>query len=216
MRERPIIMSGESVRAITAARKSQTRRVIKDAPRGRYEYEMASGLAIDKYQVPGGSPVDLNAVRCAYGKPGDRLWVRETWFFVEGPEQRERGALRYRADEPSPVPERTWRSPLFMPRWASRLTLEVTAVRVERLCDISDADALAEGVGEVTFIPDDGFPPSLGYPSPADGREYPLLYPTAREAYRHAWDALNAKRGYPWTSNPWVWVVTFRRVEDIP
>lgn len=179
MRERPIIFSGESVRAILDGRKVQTRRVIKPVqPR-------------DDGRWPAGrDPVP----DCPFGRVGDRLWVRETW--ADHPDGD--GPI-YRAtdptwdDEPGSI---RWRPPIHMPRWASRLTLEVAGVRVERLQAIDKAGARAEGCHG---IDGDGH---RGYVPPLD-------------QFEAAWDALNGKRA-PWSSNPWVWVVTFRCVEERP
>lgn len=209
VRERPIIMQAESVRAILAGRKTQTRRAYK--PRNPEPWELPPG---EGYKDDGTSwPMyqdtygDFHPVRCPYGAPGDRLWVREAWrpWFDES----EYAVVQYRADGATRKPEgldvatgwnfahecddatdeSPWRSPLFMPRWASRLTLEVVEVRVQRVQDISGEDAVAEGAA--------GF----------GGLQVPKV------AFAAGWDSLNAKRGFPWASNPWVWAVTFKRVE---
>lgn len=99
-----------------------------------------------------------------------------------------------------------WRPSIYMPRWASRITLEVTEVRVERLQDISEEDAQAEGVERC-----DGFPLSLGYPAGEDDGKC-VLYPSAVRAFSVLWDSLNHERA-PWRSNPWVWVIRFKRVQ---
>jgi hypothetical protein len=176
-RERPIIFSGPMVRVILSGRKTQTRRVVKC--RGGLD-----ALAMHQYG------------RCPYGVPGDRLWVRETWgrYNVAPP-----GVL-YRADEaPRPCgdPER-WRPSIFMRRADSRITLEVTAVRVERLNSISEEDARAEGASW----------------SPNQSEQYPdgLALQPANAAFRCMWDSINGKRA-SWASNPFVWVVEFRRVQ---
>ena len=157
MKERPILFSGPMVRAILDGRKTQTRRVVKPQPVGRQR--VIEGLA---HVTRGMNPADDGAVwyvgdcissgveiRCPFGSPGDRLWVKETWC-------RGRAFVFYRADcggdPPSeytddwnaPLVDR-WRPSIHMPRSASRLTLEVVSVRVERLADISEADAKAEG-----------------------------------------------------------------------
>ena len=172
-----------------------------------------------------------------YGGPGDRLWVRETWryhdwtndglpwiaYAADGCHRLCEHVTADWADRVCDVwatlsdpdnyqidgaaRDRKWRSPLFLPRWASRLTLRVTSVRVERLQAITEEDAIAEGVRAVVFTPDDGFPSSIGYVfGDDDGRS--VLYPTAREAFAVGWDSINGKRA-PWASNPWVWVVGF-------
>ena len=145
---------------------------------------------------------------CPYGAPGDRLWVRETWAVGD----RDNDVL-YAADPlwnvngvavPPPINKGTvhagnWRPSIHMPRWASRITLEVTGVRVERVRDITEADAIAEGI----------IPQAYGFG--VEGLHMSLQ--TAREAFGCLWDSINAKRGYGWSVNPWCWVVAFRRVE---
>lgn len=248
MKERPILFSAPMVRAVLAGTKTQTRRLVK--PRVA---ELIAFLASTE-EVSGGAPDLLGQghlgsefrlwsaeypdegstpVPCPYGAPGDRLWVRETFyddFSSRGEQRGERdqdGRIRgieYRADHdcrnweagcpcnPDGDGKRSeWRPSIFLPRWASRIDLEVTSVRVEQLQAITEADARAEGVGSVTFIPDDGFPPSIGWMfGKDDGKS--KLYPTARGAFEVGWDSINGERG-SWASNPFVWVVSFRRVE---
>lgn len=163
MKTRGIIFSGPMVRAILDGKKRQTRRT------------------------------DAGASDCPYGVAGDRLWVRETFAPVEtGPGQvavayRETcpdGVFTYVGPDGAPADKRVsrWKSPLFLPRAWSRLLLEVTAARLERLQDISESDAILEG---------------------CSGKSG-----DARGEYREVWNALNAKR-HPWAKNPWVWVVEF-------
>jgi len=157
--ERPILFSGEMVRAILDGRKTQTRRIVRGHP----------------HTV---KPLNIG---CPYGVPGDRLWVKETFALSRfDPESHEDEDTKdpsqwdgvvYRADGEHGSWEHydgkggrarisaPWRPSIYMPRWASRITLEVTSVRAERVQDISEQDAQAEGISEVTFIPDDGFPP---------------------------------------------------------
>ncbi len=219
MKERPIIFSAESVQAILRGTKTQTRRVIK--PRPPYYTGQILGpewYAPVKYDrwgemYPGadvfGAYDDSGewGARCPYGAPGDRLWVKEVWAVSK----------HYDATKPRDLPDDTqvwwcdatrynvpdgdwqrgrWRSPLHMMPWASRLTLEVTSVRVERVQEISRADAIAEGV--------------FNYPANTPAEQ---LFGGPVEDYGLLWDSLNAKRGYPWASNPWVWVVGFRRID---
>lgn len=188
MKERPILFSGAMVRALFAGTKTQTRRVVKPQPS----------------TVRDGEPVwpaDKRTLRmrfeaCPYGEPGDRLWVRETWR-VRVPDQDGR-VLDYRADHTSEDPcDEPWSPSIFMPRSASRITLEITDVRIERLQDITSADAIAEGIetaGE-------------------EWRHY--LDPkgdclTPRNSYRTLWMSINGPGS--WADNPWVWCLTFRRV----
>lgn len=193
MSERGIIMQAESVRAILAGIKTQTRRVYK--PRNPEPWELPPGEGYKDdgtpwpmYQDTYG---DFHPVPCPYGAPGDRLWVKEAWKPLGSDD------IAYRASEDDMAGP--WLSPLFLKREHSRLTLEVVAVRVQRVQEISEADARAEGCSW-----------SDGAKEFGQDTEAPF---TARDAYANTWDGLNAKRGYPWASNPWVWAVTFRRVE---
>lgn len=209
MKERPIIMSGESVLAILAGRKTQTRRVVKPQP---YSGAEPIGRAASQFggrksgfgwafRIPDGSKTGQAC--WAPWAPGDRLWVREAWEIEPG-YRPILDIVHYRADgDPLPDPGEegirlAWRSPLFMPRWASRLTLEVVEVRVQLVQEISRRDAEAEGVAGVVLsdFTDDSVYGQV------------LLDPVA--GYRASWDALNAKRGFPWASNPFVWVVEFK------
>lgn len=228
MKERPILFSGEMVRAILDGRKTQTRRVVRLPPgyeHGEvYGYEGSHNgrhfLACD----PGPS----RAIPCPYGAPGDRLWVRETWaargnddgYPVDaagniakwGPGV----SLVYRADTrlgaygADVLPDggqwfNNWRPSIHMPRWASRLTLEIVSVRLERLQDITEADALAEGIRSTRLeIANMDVYHVEDWPTDRCGE-------TARDMFRSMWDSINGKRA-PWQSNPWVWVVTFRKL----
>lgn len=200
VRERPIIMAAESVRAIFAGRKTQTRRPVKKPLRdGVHSPKMRSPQFYDRGRRPiwtwlvgeGPYAYAVGDRYCPYGQPGDRLWVRETW--AEGPSGPIYKAdfdtsdgfgsvvINMRTGETCPL---RWRSPIHMRRKHSRLTLEITDVRVERVQDISEADAWAEGVERIDKEP--------------------------RIAFANAWDALNAKRGYGWDVNPWVRAISFR------
>lgn len=212
MKERPILFSGEMVRAILNNLKRNTRRIVM--PRSKpnlaplsmepwysddeqlFHYDKQFELIDGRVHYrKDGQPVWIGKhpdyptgekfFTCPYGKVGDHLWVRET-FVVAGT-----GACFYRAD--GEIEERywAWQPSIYMPREYSRISLEITNVRVERLQDISDADAQAEGVDRGTE---------------------PIV--SARYAFGQLWNSINAKRGYDWDSNPWVWVVEFRRVEQ--
>lgn len=205
MKERPILFSAPMVRAILTGTKSQTRRVVKPTPQTVRNHRSA---------VWDGDPAELMKLlttagrRCPYGQPGDRLWVREAWM----PDPPCDGTWGYtawagsRIGQIAAVPERfqhpafcnyraswlhgtdglRWTPGIHMPRWASRITLEVTEVRVERLQDISEADAQAEGV----------------YTDPAC---------PAYDAYAQLWDEINGPGS--WEANPWVWAVSFKVVK---
>jgi hypothetical protein len=131
---------------------------------------------------------------CPYGAPGDQLWVRETWWWDETKE--DLSIVQYRASGEMPKYMRgdgeKWRPPIHMPRWASRITLEIVSVRVERVQEITELDAGWEGF------------PSCSVTS--DWTE------KARPWFRTLWDSINAKRGFGWEKNPFVWVLEFKRI----
>jgi hypothetical protein len=182
MREYPILFSGEMVRAILNGQKTQTRRVIKPQP--------SKGMTVDQcHWVESGWALwddkgcTCKTVRCPYGFPGDILWVRETWL-------QDGEIYLYKANFGKGVLSDSWdghwKPSIFMPRRASRILLKISSIRVQRLRDISHEDAVAEGFWNKT-------------PGEAWGRlGFSLL-----------WDKLNAKRGYSWDSNPWVFVIDF-------
>lgn len=205
MKERPILFSGPMVRAILEHRKTQTRRVVKPRPHSATN-AMADG---DWWPHRGRSynlghksksfAKDVGAL-CPCGTPGDRLWVRETWACLD-PERRT--PVLYRASE-SPLREYVWRPSIHMPRWASRITLDVTDVRVERLQDITEEDAKAEGVEQTS----DGWwrlPDEARLPGENDCASHP------RAAFSALWESINGKGS--WAANPWVWVISFNRIE---
>lgn len=222
---RPIIFSGPMVRAIIGGRKTQTRRIIKlsttNADRSwRLDcHDVGAAIFTRPNRVVMGHEVVTECVKieCPYGQPDDRLWVRETWAVDADIAQARREhedmmpGLRhgpyFRAD---PVHENSgliWRPAIHMPRWASRITLEVTGVRVERLQDISENDAKAEGINwSYDRDPFASGPSACRYGNSAlPGRGFN----TAKFAFENLWDSINAKRA-PWSSNPWVWVIEFR------
>ena len=204
VKEHPILFKGELVRAILDGRKTVTRRVVKDAPSDADSamrcvaaetcIDMKPGSVFWRFGVPGGIS---EGFRCPYGVPGDRLWVREALRCSD--------CWRYAADDVMVVignlaeavgwafrNEKRHCPSIHMPRWASRITLEVTDVRVERLQEISTLDAMAEGVAPVEAV-------GVG--------------PSYTRAFHLTWDRINGKRA-PWDSNPWVWRVEFRRVQQ--
>lgn len=207
--ERPILFSAAMVKAILEGRKTQTRRVIKPQPSAdaRPMPSSSEGRQSDYWSVFTGVD-DVAGLKCPYGGAGDQLWVRETWRCRGGREyeyQREQKAIVYRATAEliDAVTDHHWRPSIFMPRWASRLTLEVVKIRAERLLQISEADARAEGC-----------------PFTWDGKTYDPPPPSVdrwqgygRASFFLLWDKLNAQRGFGVEANPWVWVVEFKRLE---
>lgn len=190
MTDRPILFSAPMVRAILYERKTQTRRVVKPQPVDRGGGSLSISYAAGKMNHMGPANFMLEKLAqygCPYGKTGDRLWVREA-FFIDGG----KGSVRYRAS--GHVSPFGWKPSIHMPRWASRITLEITGVRVERLQDISNADAMSEGIEEYLGIKYTGEKP------PADGRI----------RFSELWTEINGP--YSWSANPFVWVIEFKRV----
>lgn len=224
--ERPILFSGPMVRAILARTKTQTRRLIKPQPTQGSTEAFVGMDGIWRFSQPTARcPVShaTDDVRCPYGQPGDRLWVRETWRpvgafadmaikeigkYFHSPATAMSDHLRFKADDKphDGGDAEPWLPSIHMPRWASRITLEITAVRVERLQDISPRDAVAEGLlcreGILETWWGNGFDGS----TPSDDCYF--LSPV--ECYRVLWDSINANA--PWESNPFVWVVEFKRL----
>ena len=202
VKERPILFSASMVRAILEGRKTVTRRPVKVQP-----HIDASGnfcVGNSNYGQDGyGKPVTKHFVNgcCPFGKPGDRLWVRETWARVGNCDP---GYLTFGATYPACLPpelenipaasELRWKPSIHMFRRDSRILLEITDVRVERLQDISRADIRAEGLL---------CPPELASDD---------VSPNYRDWYPAAWRELWESTGGDWNANPWVWVVEFKRV----
>jgi hypothetical protein len=196
------------VRAILEGRKTQTRRIVKPS----------AHVSIND----GG--IAYWGSHCPYGQPGDRLWVRETWRPMGDlarlavhigcdPD----GVVAYKADDDGSnvLP---WRPAIHMPRWASRLTLEITNVRVERLQDISEEDAQAEGVKTVwtgrSELPCGGVANAefINYEPPAGCELKDIVQAqTFRNRFAQLWDSINGVGS--WDANPWVWVVEFKVVQ---
>jgi hypothetical protein len=227
MKERPILFNGEMVRAILEGRKTQTRRMcawqnFRVEPDKIYNGAGYDSALMADYK---GGPVICGAgehtwrdvltpSRCPFGQPGDRLWVREAfacfdddWRWPGRPHDLSGGPwmnFHYRADLNEKHPKykylsECWRPSIHMPRWASRVTLEITGVRVERLKEITDIDAISEGCsgieGDVTHY-----------------WEGQSTAPAPRAHFMNLWDSINSDRGYGWAANPWIWVVEFRRL----
>jgi hypothetical protein len=202
MKETGILFRGDMVRALIDGTKTQTRRVVKGTA---LEW---LGFRVDEHGNTwnGFTPefvADPANALSPYGYAGDRLWVRETFHVTSGAQRWKDGTVIYRADHGADIGGiyadcAKWRPSLFMPRWASRFTLTLTSVRIERLQDISDADALAEGVEKTA-----GWVPLY--------RVAGIEANTPRSAYRGLWDSINAQRGFPWALNPWVWVLDYTK-----
>ena len=212
----PILFSAPMVLALLEGRKTQTRRVItrrnslSSIGWDRLDFTKPAYID-DSYNPPcamvkiAGPEGTSHRVFSRY-EVGDRLWVRETWGLPhnnQASEMLDHRDLVYRADGDVEFREYglRWRPSIHMPRWASRITLEVTDVRVQRVQEISDEDVVAEGV-------DIGKQP------------YPIDAPYLRDfdidfevAFRELWDSINAKRGYGWDTNPLVWALTFKLLE---
>lgn len=208
MRERPILFRAPMVRALLNGSKTQTRRAVKFPIK-----------CLDTGCELAGSELSHELARrpelCPYGQPGDRLWVRETYFgnhYLHPNEPEDERELHYRADgyENFEGEQIVWRPSIFMPRWACRLELEITRVRVERLQRCSHSDAVAEGVYRIQV--------GSGYADrfsamptnwAAVVERSTDSYDDARLAYRDLWESINGAGS--WAANPWVWVVEFKR-----
>lgn len=217
VKERPILFSAPMVRALLDGSKTQTRRVVKlphENPLGKWEAlpwggpnggRTRSGETVPAQMVIGHSRTG-DILSCPYGQPDDRLWVRETFAHMyrgnSMPESRRGDDVVYAADgfAPDSYVYGAWKPSIHMPRWASRIDLEVTGVRVERLQDISRDDAKAEGC-------EHGDSCDHARLSCAD---IGCLGPDYRIGYRTLWEQINGPGS--WDANPWVWVVEFRRV----
>lgn len=216
MKERPILFSGPMVRAILEGRKTMTRRVVK--------LRYGADVVVTNGQVWKPARVDYAGyVDCPYGQVGDRLWVRETWQgplideeleeeFHQSPDYFKKPEFcAYRATDTLDAINADgealgWRPSIHMPRWASRILLEITGVRVERLHEISEADAQAEGVERVVA--------GVGWRRYCDPDSEEVGVPPcgdARRSFRSLWKLINGDES--WNANPWVWVVEFKRVQ---
>jgi hypothetical protein len=208
MAERPILFSGPMVRAILAGRKTQTRRVLKCQPgpdTSKVFTEIVFGRLTATFHpyehTNKNSTVRWGLCHCPYGQPGDRLWVRETWRpktwsdsnfgeieYADKVVRMVNGPWSFNKMFPVGKNADRWRPSIHMPRWASRITLEITDIRVERVHEISRDDCEAEGSYWATDADDEG-------------------------GFVNLWDSINAKRGYGWDANPWVWVISFKKLE---
>lgn len=198
-----MIFNAEMVRAILDGRKTQTRRVMKDQPVLNGNFYEVFGAAWSKGMtsipaVPGHSL----STRCPYGVVGDRIWVRETWarYNID----QDSHDMAYRATTPKDWPkEGCWRPSIHMPRWASRILLEITNIGVQRLNSISQADAAREGLIRL---------PATGRYCLNQGDQYfGGASHDAREVFSWLWESIYGEDS--WQANPWVWVIEFKRIE---
>lgn len=188
------------VRAILDGRKTQTRRVVKPQPGDFYTHGYPSGFDKDGDWVWWNGPIPMATAKNRFGVSGDRLWVKET--FLNNALDGYNPVWFYRADDADKPEDRHWRPSIFMPRQASRITLEIVSVRVERLHEIGKdgrkaSDVLAEGITKEEIAHWEKWL----HPDDAPAHTYGVL-----------WDSINSKT-HPWKSNPWVWVITFKRVK---
>jgi len=220
MRELPIRYLAPMVRALRDGNKTQTRRLIDpQPPSGSHPfYILSSNNKKDEGKWRFTAKLDhfsetvLGPIACPYGKPGDRQWVQEAWRVSSAhdylpPSQLPRGlTVEYLADGPGIFDGKT-RPPSHMPRWASRITLEVTGVRTQRLQDISEADALAEGIAEL--------PLQAGQPGAwwsADPTQPALHGRTPVDAFRLLWQSIYGQNS--WSDNPRVWAISFQLIHS--
>lgn len=222
MKESPILFNSTMIRALVEGKKTVTRRAIKHQPDvpvtdavPRCDYPHGPATADwywrPKYGHLNGVPSNGWDFKCPYGQPGDRLWVRETWFcdhfeVMSGPylkpddldvtEAREDGTLVYAADGLTPyeAEQPAWKPSIHMPRWACRILLEITDVRVERLQVISESQVRREGCEVRQF---------WLFGADAEKRQQ-----IAAIVFRNLWEST----GGDWVGNPWVWVLEFKRV----
>lgn len=220
VKERPIIMSTEMVRAILEGRKTMTRRVLRGQPLDILP--MNNPHEDGWIALTERNPNHGKIIKCRYGQVGDRLWVRERALYWSGgaggtsdvvytddseiPELLEDNNRLLMARETTNivagenvVGKWQWRPSIFMPRWASRITREITDVRAERLQEITEEEAKAEGMS------------ILEERYQIETSLLPVFYIPIFKWY---WDSLNAKRGYGWDKNLWVWVIEFKRLSD--
>lgn len=214
MKERGMIFNDEMVRAIIDGRKTQTRRIVKPQP----ELTERSGFSWNGALYGAGSDSretnrNFAHTKCPFGKPGDRIWVRETFTGhylddaqiqdIKDGREKASDLCEYRADYPDGYQAADgWTPSIHMPRWASRILLEITDVRVERLNAINEHDAQAEGVAKLRG----GF-----WKHYQPGWTQHQL--SARGSFVTLWKSIYGDES--WNSNPWVWVIKFKRIEDL-
>jgi hypothetical protein len=211
MKEHPILFSPPMVQAILAGRKTMTRRIIKPQPPDDiFETGLYCPTMVDRHgeEYPGSERYGISneawSIKFPYGQPGDKLWVRETFQIVPP------NFIFYKAD-PENKAKTGWKPSIFMPRSASRIDLVIKSVRVERLNDISNTDALNEGIERKIKFPDEE-PDTLFYRDYSFKRERfarGILF-GPKESFKTLWESINGKES--WQSNPWAWCIIFERI----
>lgn len=209
-----MIFNGQMVRALLGGRKTQTRRSVKPQP----ELTERSGFSWNGALYGAGSDEretnrNFAHAKCPYGRPGDRIWVRETFGDCG-----ERLVYRADTDDGAKCKVKRWTPSIHMPRWASRILLEITDVRIERLNSISDADCIAEGIIPVPKDRDDDHQFWRDYHLSSDGT---FCVHSPRESIESLWKSVRGKSFEQeedtapgsWQANPWVWVIEFKRIE---
>lgn len=206
IKERPILMTDGSPSAILEDRKTQTRRLwgLKQVNISPDDWELLGINSSGLWEFRNKRNALIVSYKCPYGKVGERLWVKEAWATQKSVDRFSPSyignagtvPLWYKADADnhSLLERGKWRSSMFIPRWASRILLEITGVRVERVQEITEGDARAEGVTR---------PPN-----------YSLSEKYIVQWFKVLWDSINDKRSYGWNMNPWVGAITFRRIKQ--
>lgn len=202
MTEKPILFSGAMVRAILDGRKTMTRRVCVPRYDDRKPCEHFEPSLWERWSMQRHCEHGSEGCGCPHGGAGDRLWVRETFCY----DSLAINGIIYREGWHLTNPPQGWKPSIFMPRWASRITLEITAVRVERLQDITEADAQDEG--------------AMRYESSMNVTGRGILRDSYVAGFALLWNSINGNRKdkhgnrlpYEWADNPYVWVIEFRRV----
>ena len=210
MKETPLILQGWGVKATLDGLKTQTRRTyglekINESPNewGKPRYD-GDGIWLFPHEYG-----DIVEIKCPYGGPGDTLWIREAWA------ENERGQILYKADYESitramdfPLIPIKWKPSIFLPKEKARLWREIVSVRAERVQEISEEDAKAEGCQLIArTIRPFSLSPQPHFTEP----ERPFIY---RDHFIGIWDSLNAKRGYGWDFNPWVWPIEYKQLPE--
>lgn len=213
IKERPILFNAEMVRAILDGRKTKTRREIKPQPKGRFvgpEDYFRAVVGRDGELKPSSKSyfgiTDEDgewSINCPYGQVGDRLWVRETFAIDPHAHLTGHRKVLYKTDSIDPDYPIKWRPSIHMLRWASRINLEITGVKVERLNEISEQDAIAEGIEQSK----PGIEP-IRFKYYKDGK-FTLL---PRHSFESLWESINGEGS--WALNPFVWVISFKRVQS--